>query len=65
MRHNPLEARTLFVDGPVAIYVSSATREEILAAYARLAPCVAIAAEQLHQEHTQEVMEVSIARPQR
>ena len=67
MKHNPLEARTLFIDGPVAIYISTASREEILAAHDRLTACVLIAAEQLHNEHTGEIMEVTsdAARPQR
>lgn len=58
MKYNPLEARTLFIDGPVAIYISTASREDILAAYERLASYVRIAAEELDGENSKQILEV-------
>ena len=58
MRYNPLEARTLFIDGPVAVYISTASREEIEAAYWRIANYVKVAAIELDKEHGKRILEV-------
>ena len=50
MRHNPFDARCVFVDGPIAVFVHPATQQEILDSYARIARYIAVAAEQLHTE---------------
>lgn len=47
MRYIPTEARCVFVDGPVAVYIHEAPKEEILAAYARLERIVQVAAKNL------------------
>lgn len=48
MKYNPLEARCVFIDGPVAVYISEAPGAEILEAYNRLARMVEVAARQLN-----------------
>lgn len=65
MKYNPLEARMLFIDGPVAIYISTASREDIVAAIERLTSYVYLAADHLHEEHAKQVLEVgnATARP--
>jgi len=50
VKHNPFDARCVFVDGPVAVFVHAATQQDILDSYARIARYIAVAAEQLHQE---------------
>jgi len=55
MKYNHLEARCMFIDGPVAIYVSEAPYNEILEAYHRLGRLVKIAAEQLEPSGSGEV----------
>ena len=47
MKYPPFDARCVFIDGPVAVYVSPATESEILEAYTRLERLVKIAASQL------------------
>ena len=47
MKHPPFNARCVFIDGPVAVYVSLATESEILEAYTRLERLVKVAASQL------------------
>lgn len=42
----PFEARCLFIDGPVAIYIHEAPLSEIMNAYDRLGKLVALAAGQ-------------------
>lgn len=48
----PTEAQTLFIDGPVAVYLHKAPAPEILEAFARLERLVKIAA--LHLEPPRE-----------
>lgn len=36
MKYNPLEARTVFVDGPVAIYIHDAPHTDVSEAFLRL-----------------------------
>lgn len=48
-----MEARCVFIDGPVAVYVSEASGTEILLAYARLARLVQVAADTLETEREQ------------
>lgn len=50
MKYLPFDARCVFVDGPVAIFVHEAPSQVILEAYARLGRVVEIAAQQLHKE---------------
>ena len=50
MKYPPSEARCVFIDGPVAIYVSQASREAIIDAYANLGRCVRVAALQLGEK---------------
>jgi hypothetical protein len=47
LKHNPFDARCVFVDGPVAVFVHEAAQQDILDSYARIARYVAVAAEQL------------------
>ena len=47
MKHNPFDARCVFVDGPVAVFVHHAAGQDILDSYARIARYIAVAAEQL------------------
>ena len=44
MKYNHQEARCLFIDGPLAVYVSQAPLAEIQASLARLAMLVEVAA---------------------
>ena len=50
MKYPPMEARCVFIDGPVAVYVSEASEEAILEAYTRLGKLVQIAAGQFNHE---------------
>lgn len=43
-------ARCLFIDGPVAVYLQQATEVELLEAYARLGRMVAVAAKGMNTE---------------
>ena len=45
-----MEARCVFIDGPVAVYVSEESAEAILAAYTRLGKLVQIAAGRFNPE---------------
>lgn len=47
--HPPLEARCMFIDGPVCVTVSEAPQQEILDAYFRLERAVLIAARLLNE----------------
>ena len=62
MKYNPLEARCVFIDGPVAVYVSEAAEEEILRAYTNLGKVVAVAARLLNDSEP-EVAEISPVQP--
>jgi hypothetical protein len=44
MKYPPEEARCVFIDGPVAVYVSEASGELIWEAFGRLGKLVAVAA---------------------
>jgi hypothetical protein len=46
----PTEARHVFVDGPVAIFVHDASSEEVKAALARLNLLTAVLIQQIQQE---------------
>ena len=56
MKYDPLQARVVLVDGPVAVFVHEATESAILDAYANLKALVEVAAKQLH---TEEVLHVT------
>ena len=47
MKHPPFNARCVFIDGPVAVYISEAPEQEIRDAYTRLERLVDVAASQL------------------
>ena len=47
MKHPPFDARCVFIDGPVAVYISEAPEQEIRDAYIRLERLVKVAASQL------------------
>ncbi len=47
MKYPPMEARCVFIDGPVAVYLHEASEAELLACYERLGRLVAVAAKQL------------------
>ena len=48
MRYVPTEARCVFVDGPVAVFVHEAPEQTILDAYDNLRGVIEVAARQLH-----------------
>ena len=50
MRYLPFDARCVFVDGPVAVFIHEAPESVILDAYANLRAVVEVAAQQLHKE---------------
>ena len=51
MKYPPHEARVVFVDGPVAIYLHEASKEELEAALARIRTLVGVALPQLVEAH--------------
>lgn len=55
LMHNPMDARCVFVVGPVAVFINQAPQAEILEAYAEIEKYVRIAAEQLGAAHNKEV----------
>lgn len=50
MKYDHFNARCVFIDGPIAVYVSEASTAEILEAYERLRRAVEIAAGQLNND---------------
>lgn len=48
MKYPPQEARCVFIDGPIAVYVSQAPSADILEAYARVKALVEVAARQMN-----------------
>jgi hypothetical protein len=47
VKYDPLKARCVFIDGPVAVFLHEAPEHEILMAYERLKRMVDVAASQL------------------
>ena len=54
MKYLPFDARCVFIDGPVAVYVHEADEQAILDAYDNLRRVVEVAARQLHKPETPE-----------
>lgn len=50
MRYLPFDARCVFIDGPVAVFIHEAPESVILDAYANLRAVIEVAAQQLHKE---------------
>lgn len=50
MKYLPFDARCVFVDGPVAVFIHEAPESVILDAYVNLRAVVEVAAQQLHKE---------------
>jgi hypothetical protein len=50
MKYLPFDARCVFVDGPVAVFIHEAPESVILDAYANLRAVIEVAAQQLHKE---------------
>jgi len=49
VKYLPFDARCVFIDGPVAVFIHEADKQTILDAYANLRAVVEVAAKQLHK----------------
>ena len=49
MKYLPFDARCVFIDGPVAVFIHEADEERILDAYTNLRAVIEVAARQLHK----------------
>lgn len=65
MKYDPLQARVMLVDGPVAVFLHQASERELREAYSRLGSLVNAACTQLGEAHKQEMRDEFAARPQR
>lgn len=59
MKYPPQEARCVFIDGPVAVYVSQANPQEIRDAYARLGKLVEVAAQQFEVKNAADATSIT------
>jgi len=65
MKYDPLQARVMLVDGPVAVCLHQASEQELLDAFKRLQRLVGIAVVELAAAHKEEKRNEFAAHTQR